>query len=124
MTNDLAGASPVDQPVRPRAWYQERGDEVLTECPESWGRADEPWIPLYALPTEWALFEVVNLDGMTEASTEGPRETALAEAMHYAYQYGQDGTVTVFEVLRVPQLVVPGPSSCSAAKVTDSKGTP
>ena len=66
--------------------------------------------PLYALPADWALFEVVNVDGLTEASTEGPRKTALAEAMHYAHQYGQDGTVTVFEVLRVPLVVIAGPN--------------
>lgn len=73
---------------------------------------------------DWAIFEVVNLDGVTEATTEGPRERALQEAMHYAEQYGQEGTVTVFEVLRVSLKVIAGPNQNGVDAVADlgSKG--
>jgi hypothetical protein len=125
MTTNAAGASPVECRVRPRAWLREpkvqrhigrhlvRGVSVTEPTAEEREFADldgDVLVPLYAMPTDWALFEVVNIDGLTEASTEGPRDTAFAEAMHYAAQYGQDGAVTVFEVLRVPLLVLPGPN--------------
>lgn len=50
------------------------------------------------LPCE---FEVWQLDEMV-ASAFGPREYALNEARHYAYQYGQDGPCKIFEVIRIP----------------------
>ena len=40
-------------------------------------------------------------DGMPVAGSSGPRERALAEAMHYAQVYGQDGPVSVCEVVRL-----------------------
>ena len=40
-------AEPVQKPV---AWYQKRGQEVLTSHPACWGREDEPWTPLYTAP--------------------------------------------------------------------------
>ena len=46
-----------------------------------------------------AEFEVWQGDEMV-ASASGPRAMALAEAMHYAGQYEQDGPVSVFEVTR------------------------
>lgn len=51
-----------------------------------------------------AEFEVWQGDEMC-ASTSGPRDEALRDAMHYATQYGQDGPVRVFEVTR--KLVTP-----------------
>lgn len=44
-------------------------------------------------------FEVWQGDEMV-ASTSGPRDAALREAMHYASQYEEDGPVRVFEVTR------------------------
>ncbi len=44
-------------------------------------------------------FEVWQGDEVV-ASTRGPRDDALREAMHYAAQYEQDGPVRVFEVTR------------------------
>ena len=40
-------AEPAQEPV---AWYQKRGQEVLTSHPACWGREDEPWTPLYTAP--------------------------------------------------------------------------
>lgn len=59
--------------------------------------------PLYAMP-ENATFEVCDADGIVQAETRGPREQALRDAEHYAFMYGQDGPVQVFEVLRVPAM--------------------
>ena len=42
-------AEPVQEPV---AWYQKRGQEVLTSHPACWGREDEPWTPLYTAPPQ------------------------------------------------------------------------
>ena len=39
----------VQEPV---AWYQKRGQEVLTSHPACWGREDEPWTPLYTAPPQ------------------------------------------------------------------------
>jgi hypothetical protein len=44
-------------------------------------------------------FEVWQGDEMV-ASASGPRDVAKREAMNYAAQYAQDGTVRVFEVTR------------------------
>ena len=44
-------------------------------------------------------FEVWQGDEMV-ASTSGPRDDAMREAMNYAAQYEQDGPVRVFEVTR------------------------
>ena len=46
-----------------------------------------------------AEFEI-HCNGEYAASAEGPRERAWAEAMHYANQYAQEGTVTIYEVTR------------------------
>jgi hypothetical protein len=40
------------EPVEPVAWYQKRGQEVLTSHPACWGREDEPWTPLYTAPPQ------------------------------------------------------------------------
>ena len=40
------------EPVEPEAWYQKRGQEVLTSHPACWGREDEPWTPLYTAPPQ------------------------------------------------------------------------
>ena len=40
------------EPVEPVAWYQKRGQEVLTSHPACWGREDEPWTPLYTSPPQ------------------------------------------------------------------------
>ena len=41
----------AEPPAEPVAWWRpDNGNEVLTEPPEEWGRADEPWIPLYTAP--------------------------------------------------------------------------
>ena len=124
-TEQAAVAGPVERGVRARAWLLEpkvqrhphkpiqRGCYTAEPGPEQRACADldgDRYVALYALPSDWALFEVVNIDGITEAATEGPRDGALNEAMHYAAQYGQDSAVTVFEVLRVPLLVIPGPN--------------
>ena len=42
-------AEPAQEPV---AWYQKRGQEVLTSHPACWGREDEPWTPLYTAPPQ------------------------------------------------------------------------
>jgi len=44
-------------------------------------------------------FEIWQGDEMV-ASVSGPREDALNEARHYAWQYGQDGERRIFEVTR------------------------
>lgn len=45
---------------------------------------------------------------MCVAAASGPRARAYAEAMHYAFVYGQDGPVEVFEL--VPVALPPPPS--------------
>ena len=40
------------QQAEPVAWYQKRGQEVLTSHPACWGREDEPWTPLYTAPPQ------------------------------------------------------------------------
>ena len=56
-------AEPVQEPV---AWYQKRGQEVLTSHPACWGREDEPWTPLYTAPpqrlplTEEEIYDMYN----------------------------------------------------------------
>lgn len=37
-------------------------------------------------------------DGMCVAGADGPRDRALDEARHYAWLYGQDGPVTIYEI--------------------------
>lgn len=50
-------------------------------------------------------------DEMPVAMSSGPREAALAEMRHYAAVYGQDGPVTVYEVIRrAIDLTAPAPS--------------
>jgi hypothetical protein len=56
-----------------------------------------------------ATFEV-HQDGTPVAMASGPRERALAEAMHYAAVYGQDGPVEVFEHVPVPLPTPPAKS--------------
>lgn len=41
-------------------------------------------------------------DEVCAASTFGPRETALAEALNYARQYEEEGVVQVYEITRTP----------------------
>jgi hypothetical protein len=48
---------------------------------------------------ETAEFEVLQ-DDMIVASSSGPREDALREALHYANQYAQYGSVSIYEVTR------------------------
>lgn len=48
-----------------------------------------------------ACFEVHNADGCVEASAVGPRELALKEIQHYAFMYGLDGPVKIYEVIRL-----------------------
>ena len=56
--------------------------------------------PILAIPEGvTAEFEVWQNDEMV-ASASGPREDALNEAQHYAWQYGQDGECRIFEVTR------------------------
>ena len=48
-----AALAQQDEPVQePVAWYQKRGQEVLTSHPACWGREDEPWTPLYTATTQ------------------------------------------------------------------------
>ena len=47
-----AALAQQDEPVEPVAWYQKRGQEVLTSHPACWGREDEPWTPLYTAPPQ------------------------------------------------------------------------
>ena len=47
-----------------------------------------------------AEFEILVGDEIV-ATTFGPRDRALVDAMHYADQYGNEGHVTVWEVTRV-----------------------
>ena len=57
-------------------------------------------------------FEVWQDDEMV-ASTSGPRDIALREALSYAGQYVNDGPVDVYEVTRklVPRYLVPNATS-------------
>ena len=51
LRNLRAALAQQDEPVQePVAWYQKRGQEVLTSHPACWGREDEPWTPLYTAP--------------------------------------------------------------------------
>ena len=50
-----------------------------------------------------AEFELIQNDSPV-ASACGPRGRALAEIMHYAAVYGQDGPVEIFEIVRTPVL--------------------
>jgi hypothetical protein len=52
--------------------------------------------------SDYACFEIYDKDGCPQASTEGPREEALKEAIHYVHQYGLDGPMQIFEVIRIP----------------------
>ena len=52
MTALRAALAQQDEPVEPVAWYQKRGQEVLTSHPACWGREDEPWTPLYPAPPQ------------------------------------------------------------------------
>jgi len=137
--NSPAVVGRLERGVRPRAWLLEPKEQRHPHKPIQRGcYTEEPskeqqqiadldgdrYVPMYALPADWALFEVVNLDGMTEAATEGPREAALANAMHYASQYWQDGTVTVFEVLRVPLVVIAGPNVRAKRATTAGRQAP
>ena len=47
-----AALAQQEEPVEPVAWYQKRGQEVLTSHPACWGREDEPWTPLYTAPPQ------------------------------------------------------------------------
>lgn len=50
-------------------------------------------------------------DDMPVAGASGPRDRAFAEAMHYAQVYGQDGPVSVCEVVRLPVPLPPAPKA-------------
>lgn len=54
----------------------------------------------------FADFEV-RQDGMTVAMSSGPRERALADIMHYASVYSQDGPVEVVEMVVIASLPPP-----------------
>ena len=62
-------AEPVQEPV---AWYQKRGQEVLTSHPACWGREDEPWKPLYTAPPQ--------RKPLTEEEIESCRQKGYAHA--------------------------------------------
>lgn len=51
---------------------------------------------------DYACFEICDEEGCQQASAEGPREEALKEAIHYFHQYGLDGPMQIFEVIRIP----------------------
>ena len=85
------------EPVEPVAWYQKRGQEVLTSHPACWGREDEPWTPLYTAPpqrkplTEEEIVDAVreaDLDwqkGWTLDETQSNRFVTLARAVERAH---------------------------------------
>ena len=79
--NLRAALAQQDEPVQePVAWYQKRGQEVLTSHPACWGREDEPWTPLYTATTQRkpeTLDEAMRL----------PR--AMAQAYEAGYKAGQ-----------------------------------
>ena len=52
--------------------------------------------------SDYAYFEICDEDGCQQASAEGPMEEALKEAIHNAHQYGLDGPMQIFEVIRIP----------------------
>lgn len=54
-----------------------------------------------ARESDEAEFELCQGDDIA-AHASGPRDRALAEIMHYAAVYGQDGPVEVFEIIRKP----------------------
>ena len=75
----------------------------------------------------------VYCNGIPEAFTDGPRDQALKEAMHYAAQYAQDGEVQVLEIIRLkveaPNYASERPAACgrsarlesSTARTTEDK---
>lgn len=65
-------------------------------------------VAILAGPSAEAEFEIL-VDDEWVAGASGPRERAMAEAMHYAVQYAEDGQVTIFEVTR-RQLTTPAAS--------------
>jgi hypothetical protein len=68
---------PVQEPV---AWYQKRGQEVLTSHPACWGREDEPWTPLYTAPPQRKPLTEEEID----AATAQERDALL----DHIYEYG------------------------------------
>lgn len=106
-----------------------RVDEVLTpeRVAAMWDAASDEWrrdgrpfqvlfaraisrevVAILAEPSAEAEFEIL-VDDEWVAGASGPRERAMAEAMHYAVQYAEDGQVTIFEVTR-RQLSTPAAS--------------
>ena len=91
----------------------------LTSWPEESEKTREGWrflaraaITAYqaeAWQGEEAEYEVWQ-DDMPISSASGPRDRALFDAMHYANIYGQDGPVTVMQVIRQPVLLPIPPS--------------
>ena len=114
-----ADEGPLERRVRPSAWMAPDGSAWMTpERYKAWSEvyvdSSRYWVPLYAMPRDEAVFEVMagTEDEMDfVAGTSGPRDQALREAMHYASQYARDGAaVQVFEVLRVPAVLNAGPN--------------
>ena len=68
------------EPVEPVAWYQKRGQEVLTSHPACWGREDEPWTPLYTAPPQRLPLTEQEID----AATAQERDALL----DHIYEYG------------------------------------
>jgi hypothetical protein len=102
-----AVAGPVQRGVRPFAWALTHRDGRVTlhqaaEHATAYRDTCIAETPLYAMPTEFAEFEVTDSDGLPQAICSGPRAQAFQEALHCAQQYEKDGPVTMCEVLRVP----------------------
>ena len=75
-----AALAQQDEPVQePVAWYQKRGQEVLTSHPACWGREDEPWTPLYTAPPQ-------RQPQTIDEAMQQPR--ALAQAYENGYKAG------------------------------------
>lgn len=88
-------------PSSPQAVIWQNGYRAALASPPSPAITSESATEVKGDCPDWGEFEVWQRDEMC-ASSSGPRDDALRDAMHYASQYGQDGPVRVVEVHRVP----------------------
>jgi hypothetical protein len=77
-------AEPAQEPV---AWYQKRGQEVLTSHPACWGREDEPWTPLYTAPPQRKPLTEEEIDKIVErlCNTVGASCKTMTRAVERAH---------------------------------------